>query len=243
MNNIVETKQEGRVLRVWLNRPRLTSELCYELVRALNGAEKDRSVGSILLAGKGESFCEGMDLNELAAGDVESISSVQETLFTIGARLRKPLIGAVRGAAIATGTGLVANCHVAIASENATFGLTGIRMGLWPFVFFKAVAAAVGERKAVALTITGEVFNAAEALRIGLVHQVAPIEDVDQRALEIAQTVATYNPHAMNSGLGFVHQVQGQAWKDAAGVGRLIRDEFLKSEEFRANLAAFLKQK
>jgi hypothetical protein len=47
----------------------------------------------------------------------------------------------------------------------------------------------------------------------------------------------------MNSGLGFVHQVQGQAWKEAAGVGRLIRDEFLKSEEFRANLAAFLKQK
>src|SRR5215831_4325779 len=247
MNNILETKQEGRVLRVWLNRPShrnsLTTELCHDLVQVLNRAEKDRGVGSILLAGNGESFCAGMDLNELATGDVESISSVQEALFTIGTRLTKPLIGAVQGAALGSGTGVVANCHVVVASENATFGLTGIRIGLWPFVFFNAVATAVGERRALALTITGEVFNAAEALRLGLVHQVVPIEDVDLRALEVAQTVANYSSFALSSGLGFVNQVQGQTWKDAAGVGRLVRDEFLKSTEFRANLEAFLNQK
>ena len=247
MNNILETNQEGRVLRVWLNRPSqgnsLTAELCRELVHVLNRAEKDRSVGSVLLAGKGESFCAGMDLNELATGDVESISSVQETLFTIGTRLTKPLIGAVQGAALGSGTGVVANCHVVVASENATFGLSGIRIGLWPFVFFNAVAAAVGQRRALALTITGEVFTAAEALRIGLVHQVVPIEDVDQRALEVAQSAANYSSHALSSGLGFVHEVQGQTWKAAAGVGRAVRNEFLKSPEFRASLAAFLKQK
>src|SRR5215813_8372666 len=230
MNNILEAKQEGRVLRVWLNRPNqhnsLTAELCRDLVQVLNGAEKDRGVGSVLLAGKGESFCAGMDLNELATGDVESISSVQEALFTIGARLTKPLIAAVQGAALGSGTGVVANCHVVIASEDATFGISGIRMGLWPFVFFNAVASAVGERRAIAMTITGEVFNAAEAMRIGLVHQVVPIEDVDQRALEVAQTVANYSSFALSSGLGFVHQVQGQTWKAAAGVGRLVRDEF-----------------
>jgi enoyl-CoA hydratase/carnithine racemase len=149
----------------------------------------------------------------------------------------------VQGAALASGTAVVANCHVAVASENATFGLTGIRLGLWPFVFFNAVAAAVGQRRALALTITGEVFTAAEALRIGLVHQVVPIEDLDQRALEIAQTVANYSSHALSSGLGFVHEVQGQTWKAAAGVGRAVRNEFLKSSEFQASLAAFLKQK
>lgn len=247
MNNVLETKQEGRVLRVWLNRPSegnsLNSELCHELVHVLSGAEKDQSVGSVLLAGKGESFCAGMDLNEVATGDVETISSVEETLFTLGARLTKPLVGAVQGAALGSGTGVVANCHVVVASENATFGLTGIRMGLWPFVFFNAVAAAVGERRALALTITGEVFNAAEALRIGLVHRVVPIEDVDQRAVEVAQTVASYSSHALCAGLVFVHEVQGQTWKASAGIGRLVRNEFLKSAEFRANLAAFLNQK
>jgi enoyl-CoA hydratase/carnithine racemase len=247
MNNILETKQEGRVLRLWLNRPSqrnsLTTELCHELIHVLSRAEKDRSVGSVLLAGKGESFCAGMDLNELATGDVESISSAQEILFTIGDRLTKPLIGAVQGAALGSGTGVVANCHVVIASENATFGVTGIRMGLWPFVFLNAVAAAVGERRALALAITGEIFNAAEALRIGLVHQVVPIEDVDQRALDVAQTVANYSAHALSSGLGFVREVQGQTRKAAASVGRAVRNEFLKSAEFRANLAAFLNPK
>jgi enoyl-CoA hydratase/carnithine racemase len=247
MNNSLETKQEGRVMRVWLNRPSqhnsLTTELCHELVHVLKGAEKNRTVGSILLAGKGESFCAGMDLNELARGEVESFGNVQETLFTIGSQLTKPLVGAVQGAAVASGTGVVANCHVVVAAENATFGLTGIRMGLWPFMFFNAIAAAVGERRALALAITGEIFNAAEALRIGLVHRVVPTEDVDRCALDIAQTVANYSSHALSSGLGFVHQVQGQSWKAAAGIGRIIRNEFLKSAEFQAELAAFLKQK
>jgi len=80
----------------------------------------------------GDSFCAGMEINEAAKGDVASVSRVQETLFTIGARLTKPVIGAVQGVALGSGMGLVANCHVAIAAENATFGLTAIRFGLWP---------------------------------------------------------------------------------------------------------------
>ena len=112
-----------------------------------------------------------------------------------------------------------------------------------PFVFFHAVSAAVGERRAIAMTITGEVLSAAEALRTGLVHKVVPIGELEQRALEVAQTVANYSSHAMHTGLGFVRTVQGQTWKDAAGVGRLIRDQFLKSTEFQADLRVFLNQK
>jgi enoyl-CoA hydratase/carnithine racemase len=247
MTNIVETKQEGRVLRVWLNRPDhrnlLTTELCGELILAFERAQKDGSVGSVLLASRGDSFCAGMDFSELAIGDVERISSIQERLFTVGTRLTKPLIGAVQGVALGGGTGLVANCHLAISSENATFGLTGIRYGLWPFVIFHPISAAVGQRLALALTITGEVFSAAEALRIGLVHQVVPIGEIEQRALEVAQTVANYSSNAMRSGLAFVYQVQGQTWNAAAGAGSLVRDHFLQSAEFQADLAAFLQKK
>jgi enoyl-CoA hydratase/carnithine racemase len=247
MSSILETKQESRVLRVWLNRidrrNSLTTELCRELVQTLDGAERDGTVGSILLAGRGDSFCGGMEVSELATGDIEKISRIQEALFTAGARIKKPLIGAVQGPALGGGTGLVANCHVVIASENATFGITGIRMGLWPFVFFHAVAAAVGERRALALTITGEILSADEALRIGLVHQVVPIAEVEPRAFELAQTVANYSPSTLHSGLGFVQGFQGQPWKAAASSGRLLRDELLKSTEFQSNLAAFLGHK
>jgi len=246
MNNVVETKQEGRVLRVWLNRPDhrnlLTTELCRELTRAFDRAQKDSSVGSVLLAGKGDSFCAGIDFSELAKDEVEIISSVQERLFTTGTRLTKPLIGAVQGVAQGGGTGLVANCHVAISSEDATFGLTGIRHGLWPFVIFHPIAAAVGQRRALALTITGEVVSAPEALRVGLVHEVVPVGQIEQRALDIAQTVAHYSSNAMRAGLAFVYKVQGQTWDAAAGAGSLVRDHFLKSPEFQADLAAFLKK-
>src|SRR6185369_13624185 len=158
MNDVLQTRQEGRVLRLWLNRPAkrnaLTAELCHDLVHTLDRASQDNTVGAILLAGRGESFCAGMDLEELAESDVDAISSAQELLFTVNARLTKPLVGAVHGAAVAGGTGLVANCHLVVATENATFGLTDINLGLWPFVIFQAVSEAVGERRAVALALT-----------------------------------------------------------------------------------------
>jgi enoyl-CoA hydratase/carnithine racemase len=244
MSDILETKQEDRILRVWLNRPdrgnALNTELCRELVYTLDRAEKDASVRSVLLAGRGESFCAGTELDEFATGDVEQMSRIQETLYTVGARLTKPLIGAVQGAALGSGLGLVANCHLVIASETATFGITGIRMGLWPFVIFHAVSAAVGERRAIALAITGDLLSAAEALRTGLVHRVVPVAELEQRAFEVAQAVANYSSNAMHWGLGFVRDVQGQTWKAAASRGRLVRDHFLKSPEFQEELRAFL---
>jgi enoyl-CoA hydratase/carnithine racemase len=247
LTNIVETKQEGRVLRLCLNRPAqrnsLTMKLCKELVHEFDRAQKDHSVGSVLLTGMGDSFCAGMEINEVARGDVASVSRVQETLFTIGARLTKPLIGAVHGVALGSGMGLVANCHVAIAAENATFGLTGIRFGLWPFVIFPAVSAAVGQRRALALTITGEVIDAAEALRIGLVHQVVPIAEVEKRALDVAQAVANYSLNAMHAGLRFTHEIQGQAWKTASCEGSLVREQYLKGAAFQADLSTFLDHK
>jgi enoyl-CoA hydratase/carnithine racemase len=247
MTDAIETKHEGRVMRVWLNRPAernsLTMKLCKELVQVFDRAEKDSSVGSVLLTGVGDSFCAGMEINEAAAGDVASVSRVQETLFTIGVRLTKPLIGAVQGVALGSGMGLVANCHVAIAAENATFGLTGVRFGLWPFVIFPAVSAAVGERRALALTITGEVIDAAEALRIGLVHQVVPAGEVEQRALYVARTVADYSLNAMHSGLRFTHEIEGQTWKAAACTGSRVREQYVKSAGFHADLSAFLNQK
>ncbi len=247
MSDIIETKHEGRVLRLCLNRPAehnlLTMKLCKELVQVFDRAERDSSVGSVLLTGMGNCFCAGMEINEAAKGDVASVSRVQETLFTIGARLTKPLIGAVQGVAMGSGMGLVANCHVAIAAENATFGVTGIRVGLWPFVIFPSVAAAVGQRRALALTMTGEVINAAEALRIGLVHQVVPIGEVEQRALEVAQTVANFSLNAMHSGLRFAHDIQGQTWRAAACTGSRVREQYLKSADSQADLSALLNQK
>ena len=241
MSDVLEIHREGRLLRISLNRPEkrnaLSASLCRELVRALEAAEKDPAVGAILLAGNGKSFCAGMDLAEMSTVDPAEITAAQEQLFTIGSRLMKPLVGCVQNAALAGGTGLVANCHVVIASEDAMFGLTEIRLGLWPFVVFRSVSAAVGERRSVEMALTGRIFGAQEAREIGLIHEIAP--DLQKRAAEVAAGLAESSPTAIRSGLSFVQEVRGRDWKTAGEIARRIRDEIFETDDFEEGLEAF----
>src|SRR5438477_7547087 len=164
MTDILHSVREGRLLRLTLNRPEkrnaLDAALCRALVSALDEAAADPAISAILLTGNGKAFCAGMDLAEIeqTTGTAE-IDAVHEQLFTAGARLPKPLIAGVHGAALAGGTGLVANCHIVVASPGATFGLTEIRLGLWPFLVYRAVAAALGDRRTLELSLTGRIFD------------------------------------------------------------------------------------
>lgn len=241
MSSVLEIHREGRLLSIALNRPEkrnaLNIQLCRELVLALGTADADPGVGAILLTGKGKCFCAGMDLGEISETNTDEISSVQEQLFTIGSRLGKPLVAAVHSAALAGGTGLAANCHIVIAREDAVFGLTEIRLGLWPFLVFRAVTAAIGERRTVELALTGKIFEAVEAREMGLVHEVAA--NSEERGREIAKTLAESSPTAIRHGLSFVQQARGRDWKSAGEIARRIRDEVFESKDFQEGLQAF----
>src|SRR5262245_56063736 len=206
--NSISASREGRLLRLVLNRPdkrnALNGALCQELVAAIEQGDRDPGVGAILLSGAGKSFCSGMDLSEMLTPAEASLGPLHERLFTIGRRVTTPVIAAVHGAALAGGTGLVANAHIVVAVEDATFGLTEIRIGLWPFVIFRSVVAAVGERRAVELGLTGRTIDAREAERMGLVHYVTPAAGLDERAGAIAAEVAAASPEALRAGLRFV---------------------------------------
>jgi len=241
MNDVLQIRREGRLLRIALDRPEkrnaLNLQLCRDLVQTLERADEDPAIGAILLSGNGKCFCAGMDLSELATVDTDEMSSVQEKLFTIGSRLGKPLVAAVQNAALAGGTGLAATCHIAIAREDAVFGLTEVRLGLWPFVVFRSVSAAVGERRTVELALTGRIFGAAEAKEIGLVHEVTP--HLERRAAEVASALAASSATAIQSGLDFVREVRGRDWETAGLMARHARDEVFASEDFQEGLQAF----
>jgi enoyl-CoA hydratase/carnithine racemase len=241
MHEILEILREGRVLRVFLNRPdkrnALNAELCRALVDILEAADRDPAIGAILLAGRGKSFCAGMDLQEVGTDDPEELAKLHERLFTVGYRLGKPLIAAVHGAALAGGTGLVANCHVAIAAEDATFGLTEIRLGLWPFLVFRSVAMALGERRTVELALTGRIFGGREALEVGLIHEATP--DFERRGWEVAESLAGFSPTAIRSGLLYVQQARGTDWKTAGDIAQRARNEVFRSPDFQEGVRAF----
>jgi enoyl-CoA hydratase/carnithine racemase len=242
MTELLHSVREGRLLHLTLNRPdkrnALDAALCRTLVTALEDAAADPAVGAILLTAQGRAFCAGMDLTEIEQGaDTEELNAVHERLFTIGARLTKPLIAGIYGAALGGGTGLVANCHIVVASYEASFGLTEIRLGLWPYLVYRAVSSALGERRTLELALTGRIFRGREALEVGLVHEVA--EDAPARAAEIARTVAGFSPTAILGGIGFVLQSRGLNAQEAGVIAREARNQQFTGDDFREGLRAF----
>jgi enoyl-CoA hydratase/carnithine racemase len=241
MSDILRIEPHGRVLRVVLNRAEkrnaLNVALCRELVEALESADRDGGVGAILMTANGKSFCAGMDVSEIGPRTSEEIADAHERLFTVGNRLTKPLIAAVDGSALGGGMGLVANCHIVIASDHATFGLTEVRLGLWPFLVFRAVAAAVGERRAIELALTGRTVSARVAHDIGLVHEIT--HDLGEVSFELAASIAAFSPTAIRQGMLFVQQTRGKDWVTAGAIGRRMRNEVFESPDFQEGIQAF----
>ena len=171
---MILTAVEGRVLRVTLNRPEhrnlLTAETARELVAVIATAQADAGVGAVLLDARGEFFCYGGELADLGT-------------------LRKPLVAAVKGAALGAGMALVASAHIAVASQGTSFGLLEIRNRAFPSGL-RVVAAAIGWRRATELALTGRVCSTPEALQMGLVTEIAPAFEYEERAEAIAQLVA-----------------------------------------------------
>jgi enoyl-CoA hydratase/carnithine racemase len=242
---LIETAHIGRVLRITLNRPEkrnaLNLALCEELVRAIDSADPDPTVGAIVLNANGPAFCAGMDLKESVDVDPEQLAGIHERLFTTIHRISTPMIAAVHGAALAGGTGLVANAHIVFATPEASFGLTEIRIGLWPVLIFRAVEHAIGERRTVELSLTGREFKAAAALDYGLVSEL--VEDPLPRAMGMAQVIAGFSPIAVAQGLDFVHQIRGREWEQAGRIGREIRERLMAGEDFKEGTRAFLEKR
>ena len=244
MSSLVETAAHGPVLRVWLNRPEkrnaLNAELCRALADTLETADRDDAVHAILLAGRGKSFSAGMDLEEAAAGDSEEVNQLHDRLFTIGSRMGTPVVGAIHGASFGGGAGVVANCHIVVAAEDAEFGLTEIRLGLWPFLIYRAVAEALGDRRTLELALTGRIFKAPEAREMGLVHFVAA--DYENRALALAEGLAASSPAAIRGGMSYRREARGRDWNTAGEIARKSRNQVFQSPEFQEALRRFLKR-
>ena len=243
MSELLAAARDERLLRLTLNRPAkrnaLNSELCHALVHALDRAENDPETGAILIDAAGPTFCAGMDLVEALAPDAAEQTAIHERLFTAGARARKPIVMAVQGAALAGGTGLVANAHIAIAAEDATFGLTEIRIAMWPYVVFRAMKLAIGERRTLELSLTGRVFGAAEALQHGLVHRVVPSTGLAHAALEVARTLSRASASTIARGLEYVQRSRELSWDESGELAHQLRALNFQSADFTSAVRAF----
>ncbi len=243
MSENLEVSRDDRVLRVTLNRPEkrnaLNLAMCRELIEAFERAERDPAIGSVLLTAAGNVFCAGMDLDEALEGNAAEHAEVHRELFTAGTRMTVPVVAAVSGPALGGGVGIVANAHVVVAVQGSTFGLTEIRLGMWPFFVFRAVALAVGERRAVELALTGRVFGTHEALDWGLVHHVVPAFELDERAWGIAFGLSVSSAEAIRRGMAFVNQSRDLDTQAALDLAESARRPLFESADFREGVEAF----
>lgn len=239
----LEISREQRVLRVTLNRPEkrnaLTSDMCRDIADAAEAADDDDSVGAIILDAKGAVFCAGMDLDEAAAPNAAEQTAVHQRLFTLGARMNKPIVCAVQGPALGGGIGVICNAHVAVAAHGSSFGLTEIRLGMWPFVIYRSVVLALGERRALELSLMGRIFNVPEAVQWGLINEGVPPFELDDRVTAIAMHLAQSSPHAIRTGLEFVRQTRGMDPVAAAPIALEMRRGAFASADFHEGVAAF----
>jgi enoyl-CoA hydratase/carnithine racemase len=193
----------------------------------------------VLLNAKGDVFCAGMDLDEAASPEAAQYTAIHERLFTLGARMRKPIVTAVQGPALGGGVGLICTSHIAVAAHGSSFGLTEIRLGMWPFVIYRSVALALGERRALELSLMGRIFNVPEALQWGLIHEATPAFELDDRATAIAMHVSEMSPQAVSRGLEFVQKTLGVDPVSAAPLALQMRTAAFASDDFREGVAAF----
>lgn len=188
---------DNGVLTLTLNRPAARNALSLDLVRSLRAALDDYIANdqahAAILTGAAPAFCAGLDLKEFAAPD--SPRHEVTALITTIPKLAKPIIAAVNGPAMTGGLELMLACDFAIASEQARFGDTHLRIGaLSGSGMNSRLPQAVGLRWAKQIVFACQPLDAATALRIGLVNEVVPADQLMERALALSHSIASWNP-------------------------------------------------
>jgi methylglutaconyl-CoA hydratase len=190
MSESVQIVRDGGTARLVLDRPKVHNAfddgLIAELTAALEALDADPAVRAVVLTGAGSTFSAGADLNWMramsGAGEAENrddslrLARLMRTLNF----LSKPTVARVNGSAYGGGVGLVACCDLAIGVDGAKFSLSEVKLGLVPAVISPYVVAAIGARHARRLFVSGEVFEADEAERIGLLHECVPGGELDE---------------------------------------------------------------
>jgi methylglutaconyl-CoA hydratase len=224
--------------------------LVRELTQALASLDGDAAVRVVVLLGEGESFCAGTDsnwLNETAGydeernlADAKELAWMLRTLYFLG----KPTIARVHGPVSGTGLGLVACCDIAFAAHNATFSLPETKLGLVPAAVAPYVVEAIGARQARRYFVSAEEFTAAEAFRIGLVHDICPLEELDGRINELLGSLLVAGPRAQAEAKALIRAVAAGPGDDAVIADTAARIARVRgSAEGKEGMSAFLDQR
>ncbi len=243
--------QRGAVATVTLNRPDVRNAFNETVIAELTGAfhalAKEDSVRAIVLAGHGPAFCAGADLNWMKKMAGYSDDENRADALRLAEMLRaihacpKPVVARVHGDTYAGGVGLVSACDIVVAADTAHFCLSEARLGLIPATISPYVIRALGEQASRRYFITAERFTAAEAHRLGLVHELAGAEALDAQMDALTAALVANSPNAVRESKRLVREVAGAPIDDALLADTANRIAAIRaSDEGREGVQSFL---
>ncbi len=254
MYQTLNIEKKSGVTTLWMDRPEVYNafdeRLIAELSAVLTELESDTETKILVLAGRGKHFSAGADLNWMKRAammsDEENLADAKRfasMLYQL-AHFPKPTIARIQGAALGGGTGLAAACHIAIAADNARFATSEVKFGIIPAVISPYVLRAIGKREAMRYFQTAEIISADEALRIHLIHQVVPLETLDEAITGMADSLKIGGPHAQRAALELIQSIGNMPLDEAvieATAKRITAQR--NTDEAREGMDAFFEKR
>jgi len=253
MTALLLSALEGGVLRLTLadaaTRNSLSEAMMAELTSALAVAAEDRAVRVIVLAAEGPAFSSGHNLKEITAhrADADKGAAYFAALFDACAKLMlsivehpKPVIAEVAGLASAAGCQLVASCDLAIAAEGARFCTPGVNIGLFCSTPMVALSRNVSSKHAMEMLLTGDIFDAADALRFGLVNRVVPQAELTGAVTALAAKIASKSMVTVKTGKQAFYRQRDLALEEAYAYTTRVMTENLLMRDAEEGISAFI---
>lgn len=246
-------KRSGDIVSVQLNRPEVRNAFAPPLIRSLTSWARDAAADAgtrvAVLAGTGPVFCAGADLGWMQqmrgydeARNLEDAGELAD-LFEALAQVPFPLVARAQGAALGGGAGLLAVCDHVVASSDLVVGFTEVRIGLLPAVIAPFVTRRIGWSAARSLFLTGRRIGAVDAQRIGLLHDVVPAAELDDRVAQVVDEFRAGAPEAQRATKRLLAQLEAGPPADTRDATTLAIARQRVSQEGQEGLAAFLEKR
>lgn len=255
MNDVLTTRIEDQVALLTLNRPEKLNAMNPEMLAAILGAldaiELDAAVRAVVITGAGRAFSAGADIAafqpHIEAGPAEAVTHFMRPGQRMTRRAEsfgKPVIAAVNGLAHGGGCELVESAHLALAADTADFCKAEINIGIVPtFGGTQRLPRNVGRKAATELILTGRVFGAAEAARLGLINRVIPAADLIRTAIDLAKELANKPPLTVAAALTAIHRGMDAAIDDGLAIEEAAFARIVPSHDAKEGVAAFLERR
>ena len=251
-DQLILLREDGDgVTTLTLNRPRqynaLSGEMLTELQTALDDIDQDDSIRVVIIAANGNAFCPGHDLKEIRGSEArefhQALFDKCSKMMLMINQLQQPVIARVNGIATAAGCQLVANCDLAVASDEARFAVSGINVGLFCSTPAVPLSRNMGRKQAMHMLLTGDFISAQIAQQYGLVNEVVPPAELEQATLVLAQKIIAKSAHAIKLGKEMFYKQLPMDLSDAYAYAAERMACNMDSHDAREGIDAFIQKR